>query len=52
MKYITLLLLFTSFSIFAQHTPYERSNKNKTATYDEAILFYKQLAKTYPQSNF
>jgi len=52
MKYITLLLLFTSFSIFAQHTPYERSNKNKTATYDEAILFYKQLAKTYPQSKF
>jgi hypothetical protein len=35
---------------FAQKTPYELSNKNQTATYQEAIDFYKQLAKTSPQA--
>jgi hypothetical protein len=51
MKYSILFLIsLASFSVFAQQTPYERGNKNQTATYDEAILFYKQLAKTYPQS--
>jgi hypothetical protein len=51
MKYSILFLIsLGSFSVFAQQTPYERGNKNQTATYDEAILFYKQLAKTYSQS--
>lgn len=54
MKYNLLFLIsFTTITAFAQQTPYERSNKNQTATYDQAIGFYKELAKTYPsQSRF
>lgn len=33
----------------AQQTPYERSEKKETATYHEAIAYYRSLAKTYPQ---
>ncbi len=36
------------FFVFAQNsnwqTPYEKGNKNQTATYEEAMLFYKNLA--------
>lgn len=35
---------------FAQQTPYELSNKNQTATYEQAIAYYKQLAKVSPQA--
>ncbi len=50
MRSISLLLSFlTSISVFAQQTPFELSNKKETATYDEAISFYKLLAKKYPQ---
>jgi len=37
-------------STFAQQTPYELGNKNQTATYDEAISFYKKLAASSPQA--
>jgi len=51
MKYISLLLFsFITLKTVAQQTPYERSNHNQTSTYDAAILFYKELAKTYPQA--
>ena len=51
MKYTFLLLIsFTTLQLAAQQTPYERSNQNQTTTYDNAILFYKELAKTYPQA--
>jgi murein tripeptide amidase MpaA len=53
MKFITLFILsLSTISSFAQQTPYERSNKNQTATYNEAISFYKELAKNYPQARF
>lgn len=35
---------------FAQQTPYELSNKNQTATYEQAIAYYKQLAKVSPHA--
>ena len=51
MKYIFLILIsFSTLKIAAQQTPYERSNHNQTSTYDAAILFYQDLAKTYPQA--
>jgi hypothetical protein len=44
------LLLINSLNSMAQQTPYERSGKTETATYNEAILHYQALAKTYPQA--
>lgn len=35
---------------FAQQTPYELGNKNQTATYEQAIAYYKQLAEVFPQA--
>jgi hypothetical protein len=53
MKFITLFILsLSTICSFAQQTPYERSNKNQTATYNEAISFYNELARNYPQSRF
>jgi hypothetical protein len=53
MKFITLFILsLSTICSFAQQTPYERSNKNQTATYNEAVSFYQELAKNYPQSRF
>ncbi|WAC42044.1 M14 family metallopeptidase [Pedobacter sp. SL55] len=34
---------------FAQLTPYEKSDKVATATYNEAIAYYQLLAKTFPK---
>lgn len=49
MKSTFIALFFScSISLFAQQTPYERSNKKATATYGEAITFYENLAKNYP----
>jgi hypothetical protein len=51
MKYSLLFLILTlTMETFAQKTPYELSNKNQTATYQQAIDFYKQLAKSSPQA--
>ena len=51
MKYSLLFLILTlTMETFAQKTPYELSDKNQTATYQQAIDFYKQLAKASPQA--
>lgn len=50
MKKLSLLLaLWAPWSVLAQETPFERSHKTATATYAEAISFYENLAKAYPQ---
>ena len=51
MKYILALsFIFLSPLAFAQLTPFEQSrDKNYTATYNEAIAYYHQLAPKYPQ---
>jgi hypothetical protein len=50
MKFITsLLLLLISLFSFAQPTRFETSGGKETATYFEAINYYKQLDKKYPQ---
>jgi hypothetical protein len=50
MKKLYFLLLFmASISAFAQQTPFELSNKKETTTYEQAIAFYKLLAKKYPE---
>ncbi|MDQ8003814.1 MAG: M14 family metallopeptidase [Pedobacter sp.] len=46
--FLLLTFAFTHMSAFAQLTPYEKSNKTATATYNEAIAHYQQLAKNYP----
>lgn len=46
---ILLLLLIVSSYAFAQQTPFEKSGKKETTTYENAISFYEGLAKTYPQ---
>lgn len=51
MRYLLLFLsFFTAGKTFAQQTPFELSNHNTTATYTQAIEFYRNLAKTYPQA--
>jgi len=44
-----LFLFFLSLTAFGQLSPFERSDKKETATYREAIAYYEQLAKSYPQ---
>ena len=45
--YLFLLFVFTVMTTSAQLTPYEKSGKKATATYDEAIAHYQRLAKVY-----
>ena len=45
-----LCLVLFSFSVFSQKTPYEQRNKTETATYTEAIAYYKNLAQKYPEA--
>ncbi|MFY7741292.1 MAG: M14 family metallopeptidase [Flavobacterium sp.] len=44
---LAFFLFILPFFVFAQNsdwqTPYEKGNKNQTATYEEAMLFYKRL---------
>lgn len=47
---LIISFLFISINTMAQLTPYERSGKKETATYDEAIAHYQSLAETYPQA--
>lgn len=46
-----LLCFLTSISAFGQDwlTPYEKSNGQSSATYDEVIAFYEALAAQYPE---
>ncbi|WP_367865094.1 M14 family metallopeptidase [Pedobacter sp. WC2423] len=50
MKYLLLSLILLTMETFAQQTPYELGNKNQTATYEQAIAYYKQLAEVFPQA--
>jgi len=45
-----ILFLFIAMEANAQLTPYERSGKKETATYDQAIAYYKNLDAAYPQA--
>lgn len=47
--FLCCLMFFSSFA-GAQKSPYEQSNNTQTATYPEAIAFYKRLAAKYPQA--
>jgi hypothetical protein len=40
--YLSIFLLFTEVA-YAQLTPYEKGNKNQSATYDEIINWYQML---------
>jgi hypothetical protein len=48
-KLIALLLLASSSYTFAQQTPFEKSGKKETTTYESAINYYQDLVKTYPK---
>lgn len=52
MRFIKFILFFISFGLFSQNstqflTPYEKGNKNQTATYQEAIDFYTSLTQKF-----
>lgn len=49
-KSLLIILFFITIRSFAQETPYERSGKIETATYKEAVSFYKDLADRYSQA--
>lgn len=51
MRYISILFLFFVSAVSAQRfqTVFEKSNGTKTATYNQAIDYYKQLASVYPE---
>ncbi|RYD81079.1 MAG: hypothetical protein EOP55_00330 [Sphingobacteriales bacterium] len=49
-KIFMILLLFSNLLAAAQQTSYEKSGKKETTTYDNAISYYENLAKKYPQS--
>ncbi len=43
-------LILCTLHALSQETPFEKSGKTETATYDAAISYYKQLAKSYPKA--
>jgi hypothetical protein len=47
---LLFFLIFSALCCVAQQTPYEKSNKQETATYAEVISHYETLAKKYPQA--
>ena len=47
-KLSLFLLFFICINSFAQQTPFEKSGKKETTTYEESISFYESLAKSYP----
>ncbi|WP_443945037.1 M14 family metallopeptidase [Pedobacter sp. AW1-32] len=49
-KLFVLLLLCLQIKAYAQQTPFEKSGKKETTTYNEAISYYEQLAKNFPQA--
>ncbi|WP_461788843.1 M14 family metallopeptidase [Pedobacter sp.] len=46
---LSLLFAFSTLSAFGQLTPFEKSGKTETTTYDEAISYYTALAKSFPK---
>jgi hypothetical protein len=49
-RFFSTALILMSMQTFAQQTPFEKSNKQATATYPEVIAYYKDLAAHYPQA--
>jgi len=49
-KFFVFCLLSIRLKAAAQKTPFELSGKIETTTYTEAISYYKNLAKTYPEA--
>ncbi|MGQ7853353.1 M14 family metallopeptidase [Pedobacter sp. WC2501] len=47
---LSVVILSFSLTSIAQKTPFELSGKIETTTYTEAISYYKNLAKTYPEA--
>jgi hypothetical protein len=47
-RYVLPVFLLITMQTFAQQTPFEKTNKQATATYPEAIAYYKELARQYP----
>ncbi|RZK18308.1 MAG: hypothetical protein EOO43_12625, partial [Flavobacterium sp.] len=51
MRHILLpVFLFLAMDTLAQMTPYELSSKKETATYNQAIEFYKELEDNYSKA--
>lgn len=48
---LSIVLLFSIMDVSAQLTPYEKSGKKETATYDQAIEYYRQLDADYEQAS-
>lgn len=48
--FLLIILFFTMMDVSAQLTPYELSGKKETATYDQALQYYKALDAAYPQA--
>jgi len=48
--YLLTIFFFLAMDTSAQLTPYELSDKKETATYDQAIDYYKKLDNAYPQA--
>lgn len=49
-KYFVLCFLLTAIEAWAQKTPFELSGKTETTTYNAAITYYENLAKSYPEA--
>ena len=49
-RLFVFLLLFSNVAVLAQQTPYEKSGKKETTTYNAAISYYEALAKNHPQA--
>ena len=49
-RFLSTVLILMTMQTFAQQTPFEKSNKQATATYPEVIAYYKDLAAHYPQA--
>ena len=47
--YIYIIGLLFSFALEAQVTPYEKSGKTKTATYQECVSWYRSFTNTYKE---
>jgi hypothetical protein len=48
--YLSAVFILISMHTFGQQTPFEKSNKQATATYPEVISYYKDLVVHYPQA--
>jgi hypothetical protein len=46
---LSLLFAFSTLTAFGQLTPFEKSVKTATTTYDEAINYYHALVKSFPK---